>query len=75
MQADEMIYRTRPRDQKHSVLLPVGDLAQFRLVKNRVKLRVVDLDNIEREYVVVSATPRTESSTADARPVRLNHLQ
>ncbi len=75
LQADEMIYHIRPRDRKRSVLLPVGDLAQFRLEKNRMKLRVVDRDNIEREYVVVSVTPRNQSSTADARPVRLNHLQ
>jgi hypothetical protein len=30
-----------------------------------MKLRVEDLDNKEREYVVVSMTPRAESQTAD----------
>jgi hypothetical protein len=37
-------------------------------------LRVEYLDSKEREYVVVSITPRSES-TADATPARLNHLQ
>jgi hypothetical protein len=57
------------------VLLPVGEKAQFRLVKNKMLLRVEDLDSKEREYIVVSMTPRTDSSTAEASPSRLNHLQ
>jgi hypothetical protein len=38
-------------------------------------LRVEDLEGKEREYIVVSMTPRSESSSADATPARLNHLQ
>jgi hypothetical protein len=38
-------------------------------------LRVEDLDSKEREYIVVSMTPRTDSTAADAAPPRLNHLQ
>jgi hypothetical protein len=75
LQAERVIYRIRPKDAKHPVLLPVGDQAQFRLEKDRMILRVEDLDNKDREYVVVSMTPRTDSSTADATPLRLNHLQ
>jgi hypothetical protein len=37
-------------------------------------VRVQYIDNKEREYVVLSMTPRSES-TADASPVHLNHLQ
>ncbi len=75
LQADRVIFRIRPRDEKHPVLLPVGDQAQFRLEKDKMLLRVEDLDNKEREYVVVSMTPRTDTSTADASPSRPNHLQ
>jgi len=75
LQSDRVIFRIRPRDEKHPVLLPVGDQAQFRLEKDKMLLRVEDLDNKEREYVVVSMTPRTETSTADASPSRPNHLQ
>ena len=75
LQSDHVIYRIRPRDEKHPVLLPVGEQAQFRLQKDKMLLRVEDLDNKEREYIVVSMTPRSESSTADASTSRINHLQ
>jgi hypothetical protein len=75
LQAARVIYRIRPRDEKHPVLLPVGEQAQFRLQKDKMLLRVEDLDSKEREYIVVSMTPRADSSTADAAPSRLNHLQ
>jgi hypothetical protein len=74
LQAEKVIYRIRPRDEKHPALLPVGDQAQFRLEKDKMLLRVEDLDDKEREYVVVSMTPRSDSSTADAT-TRPNHLQ
>jgi len=74
LQTDKMIYRIRPKDAKHPVLLPVGERAQFRLAKDKMLLRVEDLDSKEREYIVVSMTPRGESA-ADASPTRLNHLQ
>jgi hypothetical protein len=74
LQTDKTIYRVRPRDTKHAPLLPVGEQAQFRLEKDKMLLRVEGLDSKEREYIVVATAPRGDS-TADARPVRLNHLQ
>ncbi len=74
LQTDRMVYRIRPRDEKHPVLLPVGEQAQFRLEKDKLLLRVEGMDSKEREYIVVSMKPRSES-TADASPSRLNHLQ
>jgi hypothetical protein len=75
IQGERVIYRIRPRDEKHPVLLPVGEQAQFRLQKDKMLLRVEDLDSKEREYIVVSMTPRSESSTADGTPSRMSHLQ
>jgi hypothetical protein len=75
VQSERVIYRIRPRDEKHPVLLPVGEQAQFRLQKDKMLLRVEDLDSKEREYIVVSMTPRSDSSAADATPSGLNHLQ
>jgi len=75
LQTERVIYRIRPRDEKHPVLLPLGEAAQFRLEKDKMLLRVENLNAKEREYRVVSMTPRSDSSTADARPPRLNHLQ
>ena len=74
LQTDRVIYRIRPRDEKHPALLPIGDHAQFRLEKDKMLLRVEDLDSKEREFIVVSMTPRGDK-TADASPSRLNHLQ
>ena len=65
LQTDKVIYRIRPRDDKHPVLLPVGAAAQFRLQKDRMILRVEDLDDKDRDYVVVSMTPREDGSTSE----------
>jgi hypothetical protein len=72
LQTDKMVYRIRPKDEKHPALLPVGERAQFRIEKDKLLLRVEDLDNKERQYIVLSMTPRGDS-TADASPVQLNH--
>jgi hypothetical protein len=66
LQSERVIFRIRPRDEKHPVLLPVGEQAQFRLEKDRMILRVEDLDDKDREYVVVSMTPRDETSPEKA---------
>ena len=75
LQSEHVTYRIRPRDEKHPVLLPVGLQAQFRLQKDKMLLRVEDLDNKERQYIVVSMTPRSDGNTADSGSSRLNHLQ
>jgi len=62
LQTERVIYRIRPRDEKHPVLLPVGEQAQFRMQKDKMILRVEDLDDKDREYTVVSMTPREDSS-------------
>jgi hypothetical protein len=68
LQSDRVIYRIRPKDDKHPVLLPVGQKAQFRLEKDKMKLRVEDLDDKERDYIVVSMTPRASAAeSASAR--------
>ena len=69
LESDTVTYRIRPKDDKHPILLPVGQQAQFFLSKDKMVLRVEDLDNRDREYVVLSMLPR-ESNTADAQQVR-----
>jgi hypothetical protein len=75
VQTDQVLYCIRPKVDKHPMLLPVGQNAQFRLDKNKMLLRVEGFDNKEREYFVVSVKPRGDSTAADATPARLNHLQ
>jgi hypothetical protein len=68
LETDKVIYRIRPKDDKHPVLLPIGEQAQFRLEKDKLILRVEDLDDKDREYLVLSMTPNqhTDSSTSAA---------
>ncbi|HXM96464.1 MAG TPA: hypothetical protein VOA64_19775 [Candidatus Dormibacteraeota bacterium] len=66
LQSDRIIYRIRPKDDKHPVLLPVGETAQFRIRKDKMILRVPESDGKEREYVVISMTPRAESHDMQA---------
>jgi hypothetical protein len=62
LQADRVIYRIRPKDDKHPVLLPIGETASFRIHKDKLLLRVVESDDKEREYIVVSMTPRSDGA-------------
>ena len=74
LETEHVVYHIRPKNEKHRELLPLGESAQFRLQKDNMMLRMEGVDDKEREYIVVSMTPRTDSSTADATP-RANHLQ
>ena len=64
LQTDTVVYRLRPRDEKHPVLLPIGDHAQFGLDKDTLVLRMEDLDDKDRKYTVVSMEPRTDNAAA-----------
>jgi hypothetical protein len=61
LQTDTVTYRIRPKDDKHAMLLPIGQKAEFRLDKDKMLLRVEDLDDKEREYTVVSMAPAEAS--------------
>lgn len=65
LQSDRIVYRIRPRDDKHPVLLPVGETAQFRLDKDKMLLKVAELDNKEHEYIVMSMAPRTDIANSE----------
>ena len=75
VQSDRVIYRIRPSDEKHPVLLPVGATVQFRLEKDKMLLRAEEFDNKEREFIVVSMTPRDGTNAAASTTSKLNHLQ
>lgn len=64
LKTDRVTYRIRPLEEKHPVLLRVGDEAEFRLKKDKMLLRVPESDNKEREYAVISMTASPELTTA-----------
>jgi hypothetical protein len=67
LKTDRLIYRIRPKDDKHPTLLPVGETAQFRIHKDKMLLRVPESDDKEREYIVISMTQRDESDVKSAK--------
>jgi hypothetical protein len=70
LRSDRVTYRIRPKDDKHPALLPIGETAEFRIHKDKLLLRVPEMENKEMEYVVVAMTPRTdvaENRAASAR--------
>jgi hypothetical protein len=66
LRSDRLIYRIRPKDDKHPTLLPVGEAAEFRIHRDKMLLRVPESDGKEREYIVVSMTPRADVTEARA---------
>jgi hypothetical protein len=71
LQTDRLVYRIRPKDDKHPILLPVGETAEFRIHKDKLILRVPELDEKEREYFVLSMTARADGP--DNKSVEARH--
>ena len=67
VRTDRVVYRIRPREEKHPVLLPVGERADFRIKRDKMLLSVAELDGKEREYSVVSITQASASERASAK--------
>lgn len=71
LQTERITYRIRPKDDKHPVLLPVGETAQFRIHKEKLLLRVPETDGKEREYFVISMTPRADVEAPNKTAARV----
>jgi hypothetical protein len=67
LQTERTVYRIRPKDDKHPVLLPIGETAEFRISKDKMILRVPEVNGKEKDYIVVSMTQRAESVQAKER--------
>lgn len=71
LETETVIYTIQPKDDKHPALLPIGEKAQFRLDKDKILLRVEDLDDKEREYFVVSMAPNDSATRASTESSHL----
>jgi hypothetical protein len=72
LKSDRLIYRIRPKDDKHPSLLPVGETAEFRIQKDKMLLHMVEADSKDREYIVVSMTLRADAAEAKATSAKAN---
>lgn len=68
LQGARLTYRIRPKDEKHPVLLPVGESVQFRIHKDKLYLRDPEGDSKEREYLVLSMQVRQDVKEAKNNP-------
>ncbi len=67
LQSEKILYRIRPKDEKKPALLPIGEKAQFRIDKDKMKLRVPESGEMkERDYYVISMTRRSTPQAAKA---------
>ena len=73
LQSDRVIYRIRPKDDKHPILLQIGETAEFRIHKDKMLLRMVESGDKEREYIVVSMTARTDVDANQSAAKTQNH--
>ena len=73
LQTDRLVFRIRSKNEKHPALLPIGETAQFRLHKDRLLLRVPEADGKEREYIVISMTPRSDTPESVNRSAAALH--
>lgn len=64
LRGERVIYRIRPEDDKHPILLPIGETAEFRIHKDELLLHVPEVDDKEREYLLIAMTPRTDVARA-----------
>ena len=71
LETNRVVYRIRPREEKHPALLPVGEKAMFRMKKDFMVLKVPEGDDKEREYDVVSMTPvqANDASASNRTPL------
>jgi hypothetical protein len=72
LRSQRVTYRIRPKDDKHPALLPIGETAEFRVHKDKLLLRVPEADGKEREYIVLSMTPRTDVAENRAATAHAN---
>jgi hypothetical protein len=72
LRSQRITYRIRPKDDKHPSLLPIGEIAEFRIHKDKLLLRVLEAGGKEREYIVLSMTPRTQEAENRAATAHAN---
>jgi hypothetical protein len=71
LQGDHITYHIRPTDAKHPVLLPVGEMVEFRIRKDKLYLFDPESDKKERAYSVVSMQVRQDATDVkDARNIQ-----
>jgi len=64
LRTDDMEYHVRPMDNKHPVVLPVGQEVEYKIKGDRMLVKVPDGDRKTRSYKVVAMNPTNPPETA-----------
>jgi hypothetical protein len=78
LQGDRIVYRIRPEDTKHPILLPVGDSVEYRVRKDKMYVLDREGNQKERQYSVISMRVREDvkdSRSADAKSIDARNTQ
>jgi hypothetical protein len=60
LEGERIVYRIRPLNTKHPLLLPVGDKVEYRIRKDKMYVLDREGNSKEREYSVISMQVRQE---------------
>jgi len=72
LQSDHFNYKIRPTEKKHPALLPIGQQAEFRIVKDRMMLHVAGAKGKDRAFTVVAISQRADADNAAPAKVSTN---
>ena len=75
LESENVHYQIRPRGRKQATSLQTGDRAEFRLNKGMMLLRSEQAGSKEQSFAIISTSPASDTSAADVRSMRVNHLQ
>jgi hypothetical protein len=56
LKSDKILFHIRPKEARRATLLPIGEVAKFRIKKDRLMLAIPEIGAKEEEYLVVSMT-------------------
>jgi hypothetical protein len=71
LQGERLEYKIRPKDEKHPAILPIGQHAEFRIEKDIMHVRIPEMDNRERQYIVVAVAQREDLDNAKPKDVEV----
>jgi hypothetical protein len=64
LRTDDMEYHVRPTDNKHPVVLPVGQEVEYKIKGDKMFVKVPDGDKKTRTYKVVAMNPTNPPDTS-----------
>jgi hypothetical protein len=65
LRGEKLDYAIRPKEEKHPAILPIGEQVDFRIEKDRMYVRVLEMDKKERIFNVVAVSQRADENKSE----------